>query len=31
MLIVGLTLFCVLVFQDRMGLPLQLVGPWLGG
>ena len=27
----GLTLFCVLVFKVGLGLPLRLVGPWLGG
>ena len=31
MLTVGLTLFCVLVFRIGLGLPLKLVGPWLGG
>jgi hypothetical protein len=30
-LIAGLTLFCVLVFHYGLGLPLRLVGPWLGG
>jgi Tripartite tricarboxylate transporter TctB family len=30
-LIVGLTIFCVLVFNVGLGLPLRLVGPWLGG
>jgi hypothetical protein len=30
-LIVGLTLFCVLVFHVGLGLPVKLVGPWLGG
>jgi hypothetical protein len=30
-LIVGLTLFCVLVFHIGLGLPVRLVGPWLGG
>jgi hypothetical protein len=30
-LIVGLTIFCVLVFHVGLGLPLRLVGPWLGG
>lgn len=28
---VGLTLFCILVFSVGLGLPLRLVGPWLGG
>ncbi len=31
MLIVGLTLFCVLVFNVGLGLPVRLLGPWLGG
>jgi uncharacterized membrane protein len=26
---IGLTLFCVLVFNVGLGLPLRLVGPWL--
>jgi Tripartite tricarboxylate transporter TctB family len=30
-LTVGLTIFCVLVFNVGLGLPLRLVGPWLGG
>jgi Tripartite tricarboxylate transporter TctB family len=30
-LIVGLTLFCVLVFNVGLGLPVRLIGPWLGG
>jgi hypothetical protein len=30
-LIVGLTIFCVLVFHVGLGLPVKLVGPWLGG
>ena len=30
-LTVGLTVFCVLVFNVGLGLPLRLVGPWLGG
>lgn len=29
-LTVGLTIFCVLVFNVGLGLPLRLVGPWLG-
>lgn len=28
---IGLTLFCVLVFNVGLGLPLRLVGPWLRG
>jgi hypothetical protein len=27
----GLTLFCVLVFLKGLGVPLPVVGPWLGG
>jgi len=30
-LTIGLTLFCVLIFNVGLGLPLRLVGPWLGG
>ena len=30
-LTIGLTVFCVLVFNVGLGLPLRLVGPWLGG
>jgi len=30
-LTIGLTLFCVLIFSIGLGLPLRLVGPWLGG
>jgi hypothetical protein len=30
-LTVALTLFCVLVFSLGLGLPLRLLGPWLGG
>lgn len=30
-LTIGLTLFCVLIFNLGLGLPLRLVGPWLGG
>lgn len=30
-LIIGLTIFCVLVFHVGLGLPVRLVGPWLGG
>ncbi len=29
-LTVGLTVFCILVFSLGLGLPLRLVGPWLG-
>lgn len=28
---VGLTIFCVLVFLKGLGIPLPLLGPWLGG
>ena len=27
----GLTVFCVLVFLKGLGIPLPVVGPWLGG
>jgi Tripartite tricarboxylate transporter TctB family len=27
----GLTLFCVLVFLKGLGVPVPVVGPWLGG
>ena len=27
----GLTVFCVLVFIKGLGVPLPVVGPWLGG
>jgi hypothetical protein len=30
-LIIGLTVFCVLVFHVGLGLPVRLIGPWLGG
>jgi hypothetical protein len=30
-LTIALTVFCVLVFKVGLGLPLRLVGPWLGG
>ena len=30
-LVVGLTVFCVLVFNVGLGLPVRLIGPWLGG
>lgn len=30
-LTVGLTLFCVLVFNVGLGLPVRLFGPWVGG
>jgi Tripartite tricarboxylate transporter TctB family len=28
---VGLTVFCVLVFLKGLGIPLPVLGPWLGG
>jgi hypothetical protein len=27
----GLTIFCILVFVEGLGIPLPTVGPWLGG
>jgi Tripartite tricarboxylate transporter TctB family len=30
-LAIGLTAFCVLVFLKGLGVPLPIVGPWLGG
>lgn len=27
----GLTVFCALVFAKGLGIPLPIVGPWLGG
>ena len=27
----GLTLFCVFVFLKGLGIPLPIIGPWLGG
>jgi putative tricarboxylic transport membrane protein len=27
----GLTVFCVLVFLKGLGVPLPVIGPWLGG
>jgi len=30
-LAVGLTIFCFLVFLKGLGVPLPLLGPWLGG
>jgi hypothetical protein len=27
----GLTIFCVLVFIKGLGIPLPIIGPWLGG
>lgn len=31
MMAVGLALFCALVFLKGLGIPLPLLGPWLGG
>jgi putative tricarboxylic transport membrane protein len=28
---VGLTFFCVFVFLKGLGIPLPILGPWLGG
>src|SRR5205814_2199529 len=28
---VGLTFFCVFVFLKGLGIPLPIIGPWLGG
>jgi hypothetical protein len=30
-LAVGLSLFCILLFVTALGLPIPLLGPWLGG
>jgi hypothetical protein len=30
-MVAGLTIFCVLVFIKGLGIPLPIVGPWLGG
>ncbi|MDP2603598.1 MAG: tripartite tricarboxylate transporter TctB family protein [Deltaproteobacteria bacterium] len=30
-MVAGLTIFCVLVFLKGLGIPLPVVGPWLGG
>jgi hypothetical protein len=27
----GLTIFCVFVFLKGLGIPLPIIGPWLGG
>lgn len=27
----GLTIFCALVFVKALGIPLPIIGPWLGG
>jgi putative tricarboxylic transport membrane protein len=31
LLTIGLTVFCILVFNVGLGLPMRLVGPWLRG
>lgn len=31
LVVAGLTLFCVLVFRVGLGLPVPMIGPWLGG
>jgi putative tricarboxylic transport membrane protein len=31
LLAAGMTVFCVLVFNKGLGVPLPVVGPWLGG
>lgn len=28
---VGMTIFCILVFIKGLGIPLPVIGPWLGG
>ena len=30
-LTIGLTLFCVLIFHVGLGLPIRLIGSWMGG
>ena len=27
----GLTIFCIVVFVEGLGIPLPIIGPWLGG
>jgi putative tricarboxylic transport membrane protein len=27
----GLTIFCILVFIEGLGIPLPIIGPWFGG
>jgi hypothetical protein len=27
----GLTIFCIVVFVQGLGIPLPIIGPWLGG
>lgn len=31
MMAAGLTIFCALVFVKGLGIPLPIIGPWLGG
>lgn len=31
LLAIGITVFCVLVFSKGLGVPLPIVGPWVGG
>ena len=31
LLAAGLTIFCVFVFLKGLGIPLPIIGPWLGG
>lgn len=31
LLAIGMTVFCVLVFSKGLGVPLPIVGPWVGG
>lgn len=31
MTVAGITAFCVLLFHYGLSLPIQLIGPWLGG
>ena len=30
-LAVGLTVFCIMIFVQGLGVPLPIIGPWLGG
>jgi len=31
LLAAGLTVFCIMVFVQGLGVPLPIIGPWLGG
>jgi putative tricarboxylic transport membrane protein len=31
MMAAGLTIFCALVFIKGLGIPMPVIGPWLGG